>query len=98
MGDTFAARVAASLLNAVGLPDLITRTSEEYEQLALELAIDRDKLFLIKKRLADNRLKYPLFDTELFAKHIESAYQQMWERHRANLKPDHLSVEPSQSS
>src|SRR5262249_6708911 len=92
-GDTFAARVAASLLNAVGLPELITATSDEYEQLALELATDQDKLLLLKKRLADNRLKYPLFDTELFTKHIESAYQKMWERHRMNLKPDHLSVE-----
>jgi protein O-GlcNAc transferase len=95
LGDTFAGRVAASLLNAVGLPELITCTSDEYEQLALELATDRDKLLLIKKRLADNRLKCPLFDTELFTKHIESAYQKMWERHLTGLKPDHLCVEPS---
>ena len=93
LGDTFSGRVAASLLNAVGLPELVTRTSEEYEQLVLDLATDADKLFLIKTRLADNRLKYPLFDTALFTKHIESAYQQMWERHRMNLKPDHLCVE-----
>jgi protein O-GlcNAc transferase len=97
LGDTFARRVAASLLNAVGLPELITRTSEEYEKLALELAMDREKLAGMKKRLADNRLNYPLFDTELFTKHIESAYQQMWERHRMKLKPDHLFVEPSQT-
>src|SRR5215471_20739941 len=96
LGDTFAGRVAASLLNAIGLPDLVTRTSDEYEQLALELSINRDKLFLIKQRLVENRLKYPLFDTKLFTKHIESAYQKMWERHRMNLKPDHLSVDASQ--
>jgi predicted O-linked N-acetylglucosamine transferase (SPINDLY family) len=95
MGDTFAGRVAASLLNAVGLPELIARTSDEYEGLALELANDRKKLFLIKKRLMDNRLNYPLFDTTLFTKHIESAYRKMWERHRMNLKPDHFSVEAS---
>jgi predicted O-linked N-acetylglucosamine transferase (SPINDLY family) len=95
LGDTFAGRVAASLLNAVGLPELITRTADEYEQLALELATDRDKLLLVKKRLADNRLKCPLFDTQLFTKHIESAYQTMWERHVTGLKPDHLCVEPS---
>jgi predicted O-linked N-acetylglucosamine transferase (SPINDLY family) len=95
LGDTFAGRVAASLLNAVGLPELIARTSNEYEQLALELANDRKKLFLIKKRLMDNRLNYPLFDTTLFTRHIESAYRKMWERHRMNLKPDHLSVEAS---
>jgi predicted O-linked N-acetylglucosamine transferase (SPINDLY family) len=95
VGDTFAGRVAASLLNAVGLPELVTRTADEYEQLALELGTDRDKLLLIKKRLADNRLTCPLFDTELFRKHIESAYQTMWERYLMGLKPDHLCVEPS---
>jgi protein O-GlcNAc transferase len=95
LGDTFAGRVAASLLNAVGLPELIARTSDEYEQLALEFANDRSKLLLMKKRLMDNRLNCPLFDTKLFTKHIESAYRKMWERHRMNLKPDHLSVEAS---
>ncbi len=95
LGDTFAGRVAASLLNAIGLPELVTRTCNEYEELALELSTNRDKLFLIKQRLVENRLKYPLFDTKLFTKHIESAYQKMWERHRMNLKPDHLSVDAS---
>jgi protein O-GlcNAc transferase len=93
LGDTFAGRVAASLLNAIGLPELVTRTSDEYEQLAFQLANDRDKLSMIRKRLADNRLTYPLFDTELFARHIESGYEKMWERHRMNLKPDHVFVE-----
>jgi protein O-GlcNAc transferase len=93
LGDTFAGRVAASLLSAVGLPELVTRTSDEYEQLAVELANDRDKLSLMRTRLADNRLTYPLFDTKLFTRHIESAYEKMRERHRMNLKPDHLSVE-----
>jgi predicted O-linked N-acetylglucosamine transferase (SPINDLY family) len=93
LGDTFAGRVAASLLNAAGLPELVTRTSDEYEQLALELANDRHKLSRIKQRLSDNRLKFPLFDTKLFTQHIESAYQKMWERHRMGLKPDHFAVE-----
>jgi protein O-GlcNAc transferase len=95
LGDTFAGRVAASLLNAIGLPELITRTSDEYERLALELSINPDKLFLIKQRLMENRLTYPLFDTKLFTNHIESAYEKMWERHRMNLKPDHLFVDAS---
>src|SRR5262249_41515445 len=95
LGETFAGRVAASLLNAIGLPELITRTSDEYEQLAIELATEREKIFTIRKCIVDNRLKHPLFNTDLFTKHIESAYQQMWESHRMNLKPDHLSVEPS---
>jgi protein O-GlcNAc transferase len=95
LGDTFAGRVAASLLNAIGLPELVTRTPDEYEQLAFRLANDRDKLSLIRKRLADNRLTHPLFDTKLFTRHIERAYEKMWERHCMNLKPDHLSVEAS---
>jgi protein O-GlcNAc transferase len=95
LGHTFAGRVAASLLNAIGLPELVTRTSDEYEQLAFRLANDRDRLSLIRKRLADNRLTHPLFDTKLFTRHLESAYEKMWERHRMNLKPDHLSVEAS---
>jgi predicted O-linked N-acetylglucosamine transferase (SPINDLY family) len=95
LGDTFASRVAASLLNAIGLPELVTHTSDEYEQLAFQLASDRDKLSLIRKRLADNRLTHPLFDTELFTRHIESAYEKMWERHCMNLKPDHVFVEAS---
>jgi protein O-GlcNAc transferase len=93
LGNTFASRVAASLLNAIGLPELITRTSGEYEQLALELAINPDKLSRFKQRLVANRLKCPLFDTKLFTKHIEIAYQKMWERHRMNLKPDHLFID-----
>ena len=95
LGDTFAGRVAASLLNAVGLPELITRTPDEYEQLTLELATNRDKLSLFKQRLVANRLKCPLFDTKLFTKHIEIAYQKMWERHRMQLKPDHLFIDAS---
>src|SRR5262245_6021140 len=55
LGDTFAGRVAASLLNAIGLPELITRTCNEYEELALELSTNRDKLFLVKQRLVENR-------------------------------------------
>jgi len=95
LGDTFAGRVAASLLNAIGLPELVTYTSDEYEELALELAINRDKLSLFKQRLVAKRLKCPLFDTKLFTRHIEIAYQKMWERHRMNLKPDHLFIDAS---
>ena len=95
LGDTFAGRVAASLLNAIGLPELVTHTSDEYEELALELASNRDKLSLFKQRLVANRLKCPLFDTKLFTRHIEIAYQKMWERHCMNLKPDHLLIDAS---
>jgi predicted O-linked N-acetylglucosamine transferase (SPINDLY family) len=90
MGRSFASRVAASLLNAIGLAELITQTQEEYEALAIELAMNPIKLKDIKLRLANNRLNTPLFDTPLFAKNIESAYIKMYERYQADLRPDHI--------
>jgi predicted O-linked N-acetylglucosamine transferase (SPINDLY family) len=92
MGESFASRVAASLLNAIGLPELITQTPEDYEALAIELATNPGKLQSIKAKLAANRLSTPLFDTALFTKHIEAAYVQMNERYQADLKPDHFEV------
>jgi len=68
IGQSFAARVAASLLNAVGLSELITHSQEEYEALAVELALDRDKLLGIKEKLEKNRLTTPLFDSTLFTR------------------------------
>jgi len=92
IGEAFAGRVAASLLHAIHLPELIARNQEEYEELAVELATNEEKLTEIRQKLAANRLTAPLFDTRLFAKHIEAAYQQMHERHLAGLAPDHLYV------
>ena len=92
IGKTFAGRVAASLLNAVGLPELITTTTQAYERLATDLATNPEKLAAIKHKLAGNRLTSPLFDTELFTHHIEAAYSLMYERHQANLAPDHIYV------
>jgi predicted O-linked N-acetylglucosamine transferase (SPINDLY family) len=92
MGQSFASRVAASLLNAIGLPELITNTQEEYEALAIELAMNPQKLADIKLKLAKNRLTAPLFDTPLFTKNIEAAYIKMVERYRADLDTDHLLV------
>jgi protein O-GlcNAc transferase len=92
LGETFAGRVAASLLNAIHLSELITTTLEDYERLAIEIATNPEKLARIKRKLADNRLKTPLFDTKLFTKHIEAAYTAMYERHKAGLAPDHIIV------
>jgi len=92
MGQSFASRVAASLLNAVGLPELITRTQEEYEALAIELALSPKKLADLKLKLSNNRLTAPLFDTPLFTKHLEAAYIQMYECHQSGLEPTHFSV------
>jgi protein O-GlcNAc transferase len=92
IGGTFAGRVAASLLNGIGLAELITSTPQAYEDLAIELALSPDKLAYIKQKLGDNRLTTPLFDTRLFTRHIEAAYTAMFERHKAGLPPDHIYV------
>jgi predicted O-linked N-acetylglucosamine transferase (SPINDLY family) len=85
IGQSFPSRVAASLLNAIGLPELVTKAQEEYEALAIELATNSQIMAAIKKKLSDNRLTTPLFDTPLFAKNIEAAYINMYERHQASI-------------
>jgi protein O-GlcNAc transferase len=92
MGQSFASRVAASLLNAVGLPELITSTQEEYEALAIDLAKSPQKLAFIKLQLANNRLFTPLFNTPLFTKHLEAAYMQMMLRYQEDLQPEHIFI------
>lgn len=91
-GSTIPGRVAASLLTAIGLPELITDSQDEYEALAIDLAQNQDKLNVIREKLSSNRLKTPLFDTELFVKNIERAYTMMYERYTSGLAPDHLVV------
>jgi predicted O-linked N-acetylglucosamine transferase (SPINDLY family) len=91
-GETFAGRVAASLLHAIALPELIATTLAAYEQMAIDLARHPEKLTAIKRRLAENRLTTPLFDTELFTQHIEAGYTAMYERYQAGLPPDHIYI------
>lgn len=76
-GNTFAGRVAASLLSAIGLPELVTNSLAEYEALALHLATNPEVLAEIKTKLARNRDTHPLFDTKLFCRNIEAAYRGM---------------------
>jgi len=92
MGETFAGRVAASLLKAVDLPELITATPQAYENLAIELVEKPEKLAAIRQKLANNRLTTPLFDTKLITRHIEAGYTAMYERYQAGLPPDHIYV------
>lgn len=92
MGESFASRVAASLLNAIAMPELITNSQEQYENLAIELARSSQKLEDIKSRLARNRLTTPLFETPRFTKNLEAAYIKMFERYRANLVPEHITI------
>ena len=93
VGEAFAGRVAASLLNAIHLPELITATQQEYEALAIELATHPERLAQIKQKLANNRLTTPLFDTEVFTRHLEAAYSEMYERYQADLPPGHIHVQ-----
>jgi predicted O-linked N-acetylglucosamine transferase (SPINDLY family) len=91
-GTSFPTRVAASLLKAVGLPEMVTSTLAEYEALAVALARDPARLAATTQRLAGNRLTAPLFDTVLFAKGLEEGYRQMYERYHAALEPEHIRV------
>jgi len=93
-GETFVSRVAASLLAAVGLPELITDNLADYEALALKLATTPDLLAALRAKLQANRLTAPLFDTDRFRRHLESAYLTMYERHLAGAMPASFDVAP----
>ncbi len=93
MGQSLVSRIAASLLNAVNMPELITTTQEHYEALAIELAMQPEKLTLIKAQLVANLANAPLYDTSLYTKHLESAYLTMYERYQNGLAPEHIVVE-----
>jgi len=91
-GETFTSRVAASLLSAVGLPELITRDFEAYEALALKLALEPERLAAIKGKLAAQRTAWPLFDSDRFRQHLESAFVTMHERQQRGLPPEAFDV------
>ncbi len=91
-GESFAARMAASLLTAAGLPELIASNRRDYERLAVELATEPRRLAVLKKRLADNLAQSPLFDTSAVTKNLETLYGRMYERHQAGLPPEHLQL------
>jgi len=94
-GQSFASRVAASLLNAIGLTELVTDSQQDYEALAIELATNPKKLQDIKLRLANNRLTAPLFNTPLFTKNLEAAYVRMYERYQIDLLPENIIISTS---
>ena len=92
MGQAFSGRVAASLLKAVNLPEMITTTQEQYERLAIELATNPEKLKIIKNKLANNLPTAPLYDTPLFTKNLEAADQVMYEKYQNDLKLDDIEI------
>jgi protein O-GlcNAc transferase len=91
-GKAFAGRVAASLLNAAGLSELVAENLEDYERLALRLGTDEAFRHGVRERLRDNRLEVPLFDIDRFCRQIETAYSMMWERWQRGEPPHPFSV------
>jgi predicted O-linked N-acetylglucosamine transferase (SPINDLY family) len=91
-GHEFDGRVAASLLETIGLPELVTRTLEEYEALALALARDPARLGNLRAKLQEMRLTSPLYDTDRFARSLEAAYLRMMEISRTGHAPESFAV------
>jgi predicted O-linked N-acetylglucosamine transferase (SPINDLY family) len=92
-GESFASRMAASVLTAAGLPELIAQSRADYERRALELATDPERLEALKRKLAVHRSSCALFDTATFTRNLESLYEQMYERYLSGLAADHLFAE-----
>ena len=92
IGKSFASRVSASLLSAVGLSQLITHSQDDYEALAIGLALDSSKLILIKNQLSKNRLSTPLFDTPAFAEALEALYVKIYKNYHKGLVLGDISL------
>jgi predicted O-linked N-acetylglucosamine transferase (SPINDLY family) len=92
IGDAFAGRVAASILGAAGLPELVTKSLDEYEALALRLALDPEALARVKEKVVRNRETSALYDINRFTRHLETAYRRMWEGHQAGETPSAFAV------
>jgi protein O-GlcNAc transferase len=95
MGESFVGRVAASLLRAVGLPELVTRSLDEYEALALKLATDPVVIAAVRQKLDGNCKTYPLFNTDRLRHHIEKAYMTMWDIAQRGDPPRSFAVDPA---
>jgi predicted O-linked N-acetylglucosamine transferase (SPINDLY family) len=94
VGRAFPGRVAASLLRAVGLPELVTQRPADFEALAFELALDPLRLRAIREKLQANRLTTALFDSRRFTRHLESAFETMWRMRVAGESPRPFTVVP----
>ena len=92
IGETFVGRMAASMLHAVGLPELVTESWPDYETVALKIATEPAFCASLKDKLARNRETYPLFDTERFTRHIEAAYVSMWQAYQDGRPPAGFAV------
>lgn len=91
-GKNFAARVSESLLNTIGLPELVAKDNDALLALASDLINDADKRMSLKRHLVEQRFLSPLFDSERFCRHLETAFEMMVERAKAGIEPDHFDV------
>ncbi len=91
-GNTFASRVASSLLTVLNLQELITTNIKDYENLAIELASNKYKMQNIKEKLLQNVLKSNLFNINIYIKNIEKAYLEIYERNKKNLPPENIYI------
>jgi len=98
LGSTFAGRVAASILKAAGLAELITTSLADYEGLALKIAREPALATALKQKVARNRDGCALFDTRRFTRHIETAYTTMWQRHQRGDGPESFAVPPMRTT
>ncbi len=94
-GTAFPGRVAGSLLQTIGLPELITETLQEYQDMAIALAQDRSRLEGLRDRLHQLRQDTPLFDTTRFCRNLESAFTTMWQHQQQGKRPESFTVAPS---
>ncbi|KAK6629474.1 hypothetical protein RUM43_003291 [Polyplax serrata] len=89
-GETLASRVAASQLATLGCPELIARTRQEYQDIAIRLGTDKEYLKAMRAKVWAARTESPLFDCKKYAEGMEELYQKMWERYARGEKPDHI--------
>ena len=94
-GDTPSSRMGATLLSAVGLPELIVDDLASYERCAVDLANNRDKLGALKAKLAASLETSPLFNVQRYTRHIEHSFEAIWQRHRAGKAPANIDIPPS---
>ncbi len=92
-GRSFASRMAASLLKALDLPELITENQQDFEVLAIDFAKNSKKLDAVKTKLTNNLKSSPLYNTKLFAQHIESAYKAIYQRYQSDLAPEDIYID-----
>jgi predicted O-linked N-acetylglucosamine transferase (SPINDLY family) len=90
-GKSFSSRMGASLATAIGLPELIATSQHDYESIAIDLGNNPDKIESVKKKLAENRLTTALFDTQLFTRNLELAYEKVHKRHQDGFPPEHIN-------